>query len=51
MTKTEKLKLIKLLVTNIAPYDFTNKYEGAGAALALSSAIECVMMMEETDES
>ena len=52
MTDSEKLRLIKKLVLNISPIDFTDEKIGMGAAHALNVAIECILeLKEENDEN
>lgn len=50
MTDSEKLKLIKRLVLDINPIDFTDDKIGLGAAHALCVAIECIMESKEKDD-
>lgn len=50
MTDREKLELIKRMVLNISPIDYTNEQHGLGASHALCIAIECVIESKEEDE-
>lgn len=47
MTNTEKLDLIRKLVVNISPIDFTNEQQAQGAAHALCVAIELIVDAKE----
>lgn len=51
MTDTEKLEIIRKLVLNISPIDFTNKEIGLGAAHALCVAIELIIGTKEKDNA
>ena len=49
MTDREKLALIKRLVLNLNPLDFTDEKAGLGAGHALAVAIECIIDMKDGD--
>ena len=47
MKDTEKLDLIRKLVVNISPIDFTNEQQAQGAAHAMCVAIELIVDLSE----
>ena len=47
MADSEKLELIRKLVLNISPIDFTDEKVGIGAAHALCVAIELIIECKE----
>ena len=49
MTDSEKLELIRKLVVNISPIDFTDEKVGIGSAHALCVAIELILESKEKD--
>ena len=51
MTDREKLALIKRLVLNINPLDFTDEKAGLGAGHVLAVAIECIIDMKGGDKN
>jgi hypothetical protein len=50
MTDSEKLELIRKIVLNISPIDFTDEKIGLGAAHALCIAIELIVAAKPLPE-